>query len=71
MNKIVLSVVETAKVLGLSRTTTYQLVNQGFIPSIRLGRRILIPIPALVDLLSKKLSNRPITDGQKSLNDNS
>lgn len=50
--RLVLTVEQTAKVLGLSRPAAYQAVASGEIPSIRIGRRILIPRI----LLEKKLS---------------
>jgi excisionase family DNA binding protein len=42
-----LTVEETAKVLGLGRNTAYALVRSGEIPSLRLGKRILIPAIAI------------------------
>ena len=47
----VLTVEETATVLRLSRGATYEAVRQGQIPSLRLGRRLLIPKAGLVALL--------------------
>jgi excisionase family DNA binding protein len=41
-----------ARALGLSRNTVYELIRQGQIPSVRLGRRILIPREALENLLT-------------------
>ena len=49
--KIILSVTETAYLLGLSRNATYQGVQSGAIPSIRVGKRILIPKAALDRML--------------------
>ena len=49
--KIILSVTETAYLLGLSRNATYQGVQSGAIPSIRVGKRILIPKAALERML--------------------
>ncbi len=42
-----LSVTETAEQLGISRSRAYELVQEGWIPSIKCGRRILIPLRAL------------------------
>lgn len=47
-----LTVEETAEVLGLSRAFAYEAVNRGEIPSIRIGRRILVPKVALERLLN-------------------
>jgi excisionase family DNA binding protein len=45
--KIVLSVEEVRRILGLSRGLTYEAIHNGEIPSIRIGHRILIPKVAL------------------------
>lgn len=41
------SVDELAKVLGLSRQSTYNALRIGDIPSIRLGKRFILPKPAI------------------------
>ena len=46
--KLVLSVEEARAMLGLSRGLMYEAVRRGEIPSIRVGRRILIPSAALL-----------------------
>ncbi len=46
------SVETAARVLGISRALAYQLVREGVIPSVKLGRRVLIPQQALTALLS-------------------
>jgi excisionase family DNA binding protein len=43
----VLTVPEAARILRLSRTFAYQLVAEGELPCLRLGRRVLIPRSAL------------------------
>ena len=50
-NRLTLSVEEAGKMLGLSRGLMYEAVRTGQIPSIRVGRRILIPRLALEHLL--------------------
>lgn len=50
--RYVLTVAQAAKKLGLSRPLAYQAVNNGQIPSIRIGRRILVPVAALEKLLA-------------------
>ena len=40
-----------AKILGVSRNTAYAGVRGGSIPSIRIGRLIRVPLPALYRLL--------------------
>ena len=46
-----LTVAEAARELGVSRNTAYDAVRRGEIPSIRIGRRILVPRRRLEDLL--------------------
>ena len=42
---------QTGQLLGLSRQSTYDAANRGDIPTIRIGRRILVPTAALHRLL--------------------
>ena len=42
-----LSVSETAQLLGISKASVYQLVREGTLPHIRVGRRLLIPAEQL------------------------
>ena len=48
----VLRVDEAARLLGVSRHTIYEAVKLGQIPSLRLGRIILIPRAALEVMLT-------------------
>ena len=50
--KIVLSVNEVAKLVGLSRNSIYNGIRRGEIPGIRVGKRLLVPRVALDKLLS-------------------
>ena len=50
--KETLTVEETAQVLGIGRSLAYRMVQGGELPTLRLGRRILIPREALTQLLS-------------------
>ena len=43
---------DVGKALNLSKPTVYSLVNQGRIPSIRFGRRVVVPKKALDELLA-------------------
>jgi excisionase family DNA binding protein len=45
--RLTLTVEEAASVLGVSRALGYELVRRGEIPSLRLGRRIVVPRLAL------------------------
>jgi len=46
-----MSVTQTAAVLGISRSSAYECVRRGVIPSLRLGRRIVVPTTAIEALL--------------------
>jgi len=48
---VTLSVDEASKILGVSRAMTYEAIRRGEVPSIRIGRRILIPRSQLAQLL--------------------
>lgn len=50
--RLTLTVEEAAATLGISRAFAYEAVRRGDIPSIRIGRRILVPHAALNRLLS-------------------
>lgn len=50
--RLTLTVEEAAEILGLSRAFAYEAVRRGEIPSIRIGRRVLVPKAALNRLLS-------------------
>ncbi len=51
MESATLSVEETAEVLGIGRNSAYEGVRTGQIPSIRIGKRILVPRIALERIL--------------------
>jgi excisionase family DNA binding protein len=42
---------EAGQLLGLGRSATYAAIGRGEIPSIRIGRKILVPRRALEQLL--------------------
>ncbi|HQU26664.1 MAG TPA: excisionase family DNA-binding protein [Acidimicrobiales bacterium] len=48
-----MSVGEAARVLAISRSYAYELVASGFLSSVRLGRRVLVPLSAVDDLLAR------------------
>jgi excisionase family DNA binding protein len=52
-NRLVFTVEEAAQLLGISRSFAYEAVQRGEIPSMRIGRRILVPKAALQRLLEQ------------------
>lgn len=51
MESLTISVAEAAQLLGLSPNHTWRLVQNGELPSFRLGRRVLVPRKALEQLV--------------------
>jgi excisionase family DNA binding protein len=52
---LTLTVDEAAKLLGVSRGTAYEAARRGQLPTIRLGRRLLVPRARLLELLGEPL----------------
>jgi excisionase family DNA binding protein len=50
---LTLTVEEAAEALGISRAFAYEAVARGEIPSVRIGRRIIIPRVALERMLNE------------------
>jgi excisionase family DNA binding protein len=55
-DRILLRMAEAATVLGLGRSTVYQLVRQGELPFVKVGRAIRIPAQALDTWVDGKTS---------------
>ena len=53
VHPLCVSLVVAANLLGISKQLCYRLVHEGQIPSVRLGRRILIPLAALNEMLDE------------------
>ena len=51
MEKQAYSVAEAATILGISKTTLYELVNAGVIPTFSIGTKTLITAQALEDFV--------------------
>jgi excisionase family DNA binding protein len=50
-NRATVTVTEAADILGISRSTAYELARSGTLPALRLGRRLVVPTHALEALL--------------------
>ena len=53
MNPITVSVAEACRIVGIGRTSLYQLLNAGKLEAIKLGRRRLIKVASLEALLGE------------------
>jgi len=51
--KLVLSVRETASMLGISRNSAYEGIRRGEIPHLRVGKRLLVPRLILERMLGR------------------
>jgi excisionase family DNA binding protein len=52
MQKLTLSVPEAGRALGIGRTAAYEAARTGQLPTIRIGKRVLVPVVALKRMLS-------------------
>jgi excisionase family DNA binding protein len=57
--RLTLTVCEAAKLLRLSRAFTYELVARGELPSLRFGRRVVIPRIAIERILNDSVDALP------------
>jgi excisionase family DNA binding protein len=62
MKRLTVSVEESAQMLGISRALAYELVRKNEIPSIKLGRRLVVPLAALLRLLETPEADDPSID---------
>ena len=51
MDRATYTIEEAAKILGIGRSSAYQAARAGDIPTIRVGRRLLVPKVALERML--------------------
>jgi excisionase family DNA binding protein len=56
--RLLLRVEEAAEVMGLSRAKVYELLTEGRIPSIKLGRSRRIPVSALKGWIEAELATQ-------------
>lgn len=44
---------DTAELLGISKASAYRAAENGTIPTLKVGRRLLVPVPQLLHLLGE------------------
>jgi excisionase family DNA binding protein len=49
--KLTLTVEEAGKLLGISRALAYQMVHTGKLPTLRFGKRLVVPKKAVENML--------------------
>lgn len=47
-DRATITVEEAAEILGISRSAAYEAVGRGQLPTRRVGRRLFVPVPALM-----------------------
>jgi excisionase family DNA binding protein len=52
VERLTVTVEEAAVMLGISRTTAYGCASRNEIPTVRLGRRVVVPTAALMAMLT-------------------
>jgi excisionase family DNA binding protein len=57
MEPIALTIRDTSKAAGFGKTTTYKLINEGKLTSIKIGRRTLVTVASIKALLGAKADN--------------
>jgi excisionase family DNA binding protein len=58
--RLTMSVEDASEALGISRSLACELVRRGEIPSLRLGRRIVVPVRALEELVRQAGAAAPV-----------
>ena len=56
------SVERAGAIFGISRASAYGAVHDGSIPSIRLGRRLVVPSAAILRMLATGATAYPVDD---------
>ena len=51
MERETYTIPEATKILGIGRSAAYEAARRGEIPTIRIGKRILVPVAALESML--------------------
>jgi excisionase family DNA binding protein len=53
VERLAIGVGEAARALSVGKLNMYRMVRAGRVPSVRLGKRILIPVKALHEMLEQ------------------
>ena len=67
VDRATITVEEAAEILGLGRTAAYDAIHRGQLPVRRVGRRLFVPVPALMAWLgmngTQVVASTPSTPG--------
>ena len=56
MEKLLLSPEEAGEVLGVARSTVYDLMRMGVLTSVKIGRRRLVPVAACREMVERMVA---------------
>ena len=59
MEKMLLRAVEVARLLGIGRSKTYEMMAAGQLPVVRVGRSVRVPCAALEEWVRANTSKQP------------
>lgn len=59
-----LTVEETAPILGIGRSTAYVLARTGELPTLKLGRRFVVPVAQLRRMLGEVRNDHELAGGE-------
>jgi excisionase family DNA binding protein len=67
MEKLLLRINETAQLIGLGKSKTYDLIARGELPSIRIGKSVRVPAEKLREWVNSRLASIEKNDEEKGL----
>lgn len=59
-DRVVMTVPEAGRALGLSRNGAYEAAARGDLPTIRIGKRLMVPKVAFQRMLDQAGQSRPV-----------
>lgn len=54
MERIAVSINEAGRAIGIGRTKLYELINEGSLKTFKLGRRTLVTVASIHDLVARQ-----------------
>ncbi len=62
--KLLLTTDEAAEALGVGKTKLYELLGRGELPSLKIGRRRMVPMRAIEDFVERLMAEEDGSDAQ-------
>jgi excisionase family DNA binding protein len=64
VERLTVTVTQAGVMLGISRTSAYERVRRGEIPTVRLGRRLVVPKTRLIAMLEDEPPAAPTSEDE-------